>query len=130
LAEHLAAWQPDLVILDGFNAAMTLQGLDLMSNKDATTFAQTVLRPLARSGACVVYIDHTPKDSENKSAGGIGAQAKRAMTTGCALRVEVIKEFGKGQSGKVRLRVDKDRQGDVRGISLPGKSGHWTADVE
>lgn len=129
LTEHLDTWQPSLIILDGFNAAMTLQGLDLMSNKDATTFAQTVLKPLARAGAAVVYIDHTPKDTEKQSAGGIGAQAKRAMTTGCALKVEVIKPFGKGQEGKLRLRVDKDRQGDVRGISLPGKSGHWAADV-
>lgn len=129
LTEHLDTWQPSLIILDGFNAAMTLQGLDLMSNKDATTFAQTVLKPLARAGAAVVYIDHTPKDTEKQSAGGIGAQAKRAMTTGCALKVEVIKPFGKGQEGKLRLRVDKDRQGDVRGISLPGKAGHWAADV-
>lgn len=129
LHEHLAAWQPELIVLDGFNAAMTLQGLDLMSNKDATTFAQTILKPLAVDGACVVYIDHTPKDTENKSSGGIGAQAKRAMTTGCALRVEIVKAFGKGQPGKIRLRVDKDRQGDVRGHSLPGKAGHWAGDV-
>lgn len=128
LTEHIQQWQPALIILDGFNAAMTLQGLDLMSNKDATQFAQTILKPLANNGAAVVYIDHTPKDTENKSAGGIGAQAKRAMTTGCALRVEVIKQFGKGQPGKLRLRVDKDRQGDVRGVSLPGKAGHWAGD--
>lgn len=129
LTDHLTAWDPQLIILDGFNAAMTLQGLDLMSNKDATTFAQTILNPLARSGAAVVYIDHTPKDTENKTAGGIGAQAKRAMTTGCAIRIEVIKQFGKGQEGKLRLHIDKDRQGDVRGHSLPGKSGHWAGDV-
>ncbi|WP_272947950.1 bifunctional DNA primase/polymerase [Serinicoccus sediminis] len=129
LHQHLADWTPHLVIVDGFNAAMTLQGLDLMSNKDATSFSQTILKPLAHDGAAVVYIDHTPKDTENKSSGGIGAQAKRAMTTGCAIRVEVIKQFGKGQEGKLRLRVDKDRQGDVRGASLPGKTGHWAGDI-
>jgi len=129
LLEHLQLHQPALIILDGVNAAMTLLGLDLNSNTDATRFAQLVLKPLAATGAAVAYIDHTPKDSENKSAGGIGAQAKRAMTTGCAIRVEVIKAFGKGQEGKLRLRVDKDRPGYVRGNSLPGKAGHWAADA-
>jgi len=129
LLEHLHLHTPTLIILDGFNAAMTLLGLDLMSNTDATRFSQLVLKPLAKTGAAVVYIDHTPKDTENKSSGGIGAQAKRAMTTGCAIRVEVVKQFGKGQEGKLRLRVDKDRPGYVRGASLPGKAGHWAADA-
>jgi hypothetical protein len=129
LLEHLGIHTPALIVLDGFNAAMTLLGLDLMSNTDATRFAQIVLKPLAKTGAAVVYIDHTPKDTENKSSGGIGAQAKRAMTTGCAIRVEVVKQFGKGQEGKLRLRVDKDRPGYVRGASLPGKAGHWAADA-
>ncbi len=125
LTEHLDTWQPKLVVLDGVNAAMTLQGLDLVSNKDATTFAQQILKPLTKNGAAVVYVDHTPKSKDNETAGGIGAQAKRAMTTGCAIRVEVRKAFGKGQDGTFTLRVDKDRQGDVRGASLPSQNGHW-----
>jgi len=128
LIEHLDATSPELILVDGFNAAMGLQGLDLMSNGDATRFFQTVLRPLAARGACVVYVDHTPKNS-SESAGGIGAQAKRAMTSGCTLKVDVITPFGKGQRGKVRLYVDKDRPGAVRGISAQSKAGHWYADV-
>lgn len=128
LIEHLDATSPELILVDGFNAAMGLQGLDLMSNGDATRFFQTVLRPLAARGACVVYVDHTPKNSSD-SAGGIGAQAKRAMTSGCTLKVDVITPFGKGQRGKVRLYVDKDRPGAVRGVSAQSKAGHWYADV-
>lgn len=128
-AEHLTTWQPALVILDGFNAAMTLQGLDLKDNKDATAFMQTVLKPIAKAGPTVVYIDHTPKDKEHGTNGGIGAQAKRAMTTGCTLRVEPVQPFGKGQNGRLRLHVDKDRLGTVRGVSAPGKAGHWYGDL-
>ncbi|WP_191565148.1 AAA family ATPase [Janibacter melonis] len=128
LHEHLEQHQPELVILDGVNAAMTLQGLDLNSNKDATTFAQQILKPLTVRDTTVVYIDHTPKDSENTSKGGIGAQAKRAMTSGCTLRVDAVKPFGKGQDGRLRIHVDKDRQGDVRGISAPSKGTHWFGD--
>lgn len=129
LLEHLESWRPELIILDGFNAAMTLQGLDLMSNKDATHFAQLILRPLTRNDACVVYIDHVPKSKDNTAAGGIGAQAKRAMTTGCTLKVDPVKPFGKGQDGRLRVYVDKDRPGHVRGISAPANGTHWAADV-
>lgn len=129
LGEHIAAHKPTLVVLDGFNAAMTLLGLDLMSNTDATTFAQTLLRPLSLAGPAVCYIDHTPKNN-SESAGGIGAQAKRAMTTGAALKVTVVKQFGKGQNGTLRIHVDKDRPGYVRGVSLPGGGTHWAGDVE
>lgn len=129
LNEHLTTWAPELVILDGFNAAMTLQGLDLKDNKDATVFMQTVLKPIAKAGPTVIYIDHTPKDKEHGTNGGIGAQAKRAMTTGCTLAVEPIKPFGKGQNGRLRLHVDKDRLGSVRGVSAPGKTTHWYGDL-
>lgn len=129
LAEHLDTWQPGLVVVDGVNAAMTLLGLDLISNTDATRFAQTLLRPIAARGAAVLYVDHTPKSKDNDTKGGIGAQAKRAMTTGAAFKVEIIKAFGKGQDGKLRMRVDKDRPGHIRGASLPGSGGHWAGDV-
>jgi hypothetical protein len=131
LTEHLNSWDPAVIILDGVNAAMGIHGLDLISNKDATTFAQHVLRPLTTTGACVIYVDHTPKDKDSTSAGGIGAQAKRAMTTGCAIRVHVNKQFGKGQNGTLTLNVDKDRQGDVRGASKPsGEGGHWAGTAQ
>jgi hypothetical protein len=108
---------PDLIIIDGFNAAMTLLGLELTDNTDATKFAQQLLKPLASTGACVIYVDHIPKNRENRGKGGIGAQAKRAMTTGCAIAVEVVQPFGRGMTGRLRLTVDKDRPGHVRAES-------------
>lgn len=122
LTEYLAQTQPDLIVLDGFNAAMTLLGLELTDNTDATKFAQMLLKPLARTGACVVYVDHLPKNKENRGKGGIGAQAKRAMTTGCALSVEVVSAFGRGMTGRLRLTVDKDRPGHVRAAAVEAKA--------
>ena len=125
LVEDLELIRPPLIILDGFNAAMTLLGLDLNSNTDATRFAQELLRPLSKTGACVAYVDHLPKNREFQGKGGIGAQAKRAMTTGCAIRVDVVDEFGKGQTGRLKLTVDKDRPGLVRAIAAGAKHlGH------
>ena len=118
LAETIADFDPELIILDGFNAAMTLLGLELTDNTDATAFSQRLLKPLARTGACVVYVDHVPKNRDQRGKGGIGAQAKRAMTTGCAINVEVVAAFGRGMTGRLRLTVDKDRPGHVRAASV------------
>ncbi|MBK9156803.1 MAG: AAA family ATPase [Micropruina sp.] len=107
----------DLVVVDGVNAAMTLLGLDLNSNTDATIFHTKLLKPLTTHGAGVLTVDHVPKDVEKRGKGGIGAQAKRAMISGCAIRVEVADPFGKGQDGRLKLWVDKDRPGLVRGNS-------------
>jgi len=121
LGEALAQAHASLVIVDGFNAAMTLMGLDINSNNDATQFAQVLLKPIAATGACVIYVDHVPKSREARGKGGIGAQAKRAMTTGCALTVTVTEPFGEGQSGRLHLTVDKDRPGKVRARSYAAK---------
>lgn len=111
-----------VVAIDGVNAAMNLLGLELESNTDATRFAQVLLRPLARTGAAVVTIDHVGKNKETRGKGGIGAQAKRAMVTGCSLAVEVMSPFGRGQTGKLKLSVDKDRGGYVRGLAQFSKN--------
>jgi hypothetical protein len=127
IQQTLQQYQPALVVLDGTNAAMSATGYDLMSNLDATQFFQQVLRPLAITGSAVVSIDHTPKnDNDRESAGGIGAQAKRAMIDGCSLRVEVTQEFGRGQTGNINLWIDKDRPGYVRGISNGKLAGRIT----
>jgi len=121
LRRFLAEVRPDLVILDGLNAAMTLMGLDLLNNKDVTSFYHRLMHLLVETGATVGYVDHTPKnDTEMASKGGIGAQAKRAMTTGAALRVEVVEHFDRAHPGKLKLWVDKDRTGHVRLKAVDG----------
>jgi hypothetical protein len=121
LTEALTEHSYALIVADGVNAAMTLLGYDLNSNTDATLFTTKLLRPLARTGACVITVDHVPKNVDQRGKGGIGAQAKRAMLDGTSLLVEVVEPFGKGQSGELRLTVDKDRNGHVRGASAGGR---------
>jgi hypothetical protein len=122
LAETLNTLTPDLAVLDGFNAAMNVLGLDINSNNDATTFAQLLLKPVAATGVCLIYVDHVPKSKDARGKGGIGAQAKRAMTTGCTLAVHVLEPFGRGNTGRLALSVDKDRAGHVRGYCTDAKN--------
>jgi hypothetical protein len=122
LSEALTEFAPHMAILDGFNAAMNVLGLDINSNNDATTFAQLLLKPVAATGVCLVYVDHVPKSKDARGKGGIGAQAKRAMTTGCTLAVHVLEPFGRGNTGRLALSVDKDRAGHVRGYATDAKN--------
>ena len=122
LYQALADFKPDLVVLDGVNAAMTLLGLDLNSNTDATKFSQAVLKPLKSQGAGVLTIDHVPKNKDNRGNYAIGAQAKRADIDGCAISVAVVAPFGRGQNGELKMTVTKDRPGHVRAISLGAKA--------
>jgi hypothetical protein len=121
LVDALLEIQPDLIIVDGVNAAMTLLNLDLTSNRDATFFSQQLLRPLALSGACTITIDHVTKSKEGRGNYAIGAQAKRADINGAAIMVEVVMPFGRGMSGELTLKVTKDRPGHVRAVSKEAK---------
>jgi hypothetical protein len=121
LVDALQEIQPDLIIVDGVNAAMTLLNLELTSNRDATFFSQQLLKPLALSGACVITIDHVPKSKDNRGNYAIGAQAKRADINGCAIAVEVVQPFGRGMNGELLLKVTKDRPGAVREVSKEAK---------
>lgn len=122
LFEHLAAHQPSLIVLDGYNAAMTMLGLNLLDNMDIYKFALMLLRPLKNTGAAVIFVDHVTKSKENRGSYAIGGQAKRADVDGCALNVEVLVPFGKGMAGKLKLTVSKDRAGYVRGASAGAKN--------
>lgn len=121
LYEALAQLKPDLVVVDGVNAAMTLLGLDLISNTDATKFSQTILRPLTTSGAAVITIDHVTKSKDNQGSFAIGAQAKRADVNGALIKCELEAPFGRGLHGVLKLIVAKDRPGYVRAIAAGGK---------
>ena len=121
LVDALTNFQPDWIIVDGVNAAMTLLNLELTSNRDATFFSQQLLRPLAQSGAGVITIDHVPKSKDNRGNYAIGAQAKRADINGSAIAVEVVSPFGKGMNGELLLKVTKDRPGAVREVSREAK---------
>lgn len=121
LGDTLAQAERTLIVLDGVNAAMALLGMETNSNDDATRFAQLLLNKLAATGAAVIVIDHVAKNKETRGKGGIGAQAKRAMIRGCSISVEVIQPFGRGMVGQLKLLVDKDRPGYVRGFSAFAK---------
>lgn len=112
MARLLARGPFALAVIDGVSEAYDLLGLD--SHHDAPTFLRRLARPIAKTGAAVVQIDHVVKDKTNRGRYDIGGQGKLA---GIATHygVEVITAPSRHAEGKVKVHVHKDRHGHVRG---------------
>lgn len=128
LFEGINHLRPGVILADGVNAAMNLQGLKITDNNDATTLFQIILRPLADTGATVITVDHVTKDKEGRGAYAIGAQAKRAMGE-VVIGVECVETFGRGKLGKLQLLAHKDKYGAVREVAEKRKNGDYIGTV-
>src|SRR6185369_7520932 len=105
-----------LCVIDGVTEAMTLHGLDPYNNPDAARFYEALPRPLVRlpNSPAVLLIDHVPKDEDRPKRYAIGAQHKLAGLDGAAYVVDIVRPFAPDQPGISRIRVAKDRPGQVR----------------
>ncbi len=103
-----------LVVLDGVSEAYSLVGLNTNDNGDATAFLRQVVRPLATNGAAVLELDHVTKAKDGRGRYSLGAQHKLAGVA-VAYTTDVIKPPSRLEAGLVKLRVEKDRHGHVRG---------------
>lgn len=99
-----------LVVVDSATAALSVAGLDEMSNRDVPELYRRVLLHAARtSGAAVVILDHVVKsDEKNRYARGAGV---KLGLVDVALRVDPLSAFTRQQSGAFAVEVVKDRLG-------------------
>ncbi|EYT59736.1 hypothetical protein D514_0109580 [Microbacterium sp. UCD-TDU] len=103
-----------LVVIDTVNESIsTLTGGD-SNNSDDVTRWHSLIRPFARSGACVLVIDHITKDAANPLY-PIGSQAKRAGYKGLVYLLEAPKSGGlvEGGQGHLRLKLAKGNSGGL-----------------
>ena len=73
-----------------------------------------VLKPLAKSGAAVLAVDHLAKNADSRAVGPGGTAAKRRAIGGVSIRVKVKQPFTPGHGGSATLVVNKDRHGGLR----------------
>lgn len=111
----------DLAVVDGVTEAMTTEGLDLMSNADIAKWIRRVPKRIIReTGAAVVVIDHVTKSTEGRGRYAIGGQHKLSGLTGAAYTFDVTRRLSRATGGvpvegSVKITVNKDRPGHVRG---------------
>lgn len=108
-----------LAVIDGVSEAYALLGLDPYSNPDAAKFLTQLPRPLAARGAAVVEIDHVIKAKEGRGRYAIGAQHKLAGVA-VAYSTDVVTVPSRTSDGLIKLKVEKDRHGHVRGHARSG----------
>ena len=121
----LAAWVeadeddqlPGLVIVD--SARATGAPADGSSVEE---WIAEMIEPYRAAGCSVIVVDHIPKRAHDRPAGPIGSQAKLAMAD-AALLVSG-KAWSRVGDGRVKLTIEKDRDGD-----LPGTVGTTIATV-
>lgn len=129
LAPYLAA-PTTFAVIDGVTEAMGLFGLKPKDDTDVAGFWRLLPRWLAEHGPAVLLLDHVNKDRETRGRWATGSQHKLSGLNGCAYLLENITPLAPGQTGKSRVRVAKDRPGQVRRNALPGTGGalHWFSD--
>lgn len=109
----LSEWKPDVILVDSLGELLPLFGSS-NSADDFTVVHTRVLKPLAKSGAAVILIDHLAKGADSRAAGPGGTAAKRRAIGGVSLRVKVNVAFTPGQGGSAYLEINKDRHGGLR----------------
>lgn len=129
LAEAMNDLKPSLVILDGVTEAMALHSLKSNDNDDLATFGRLISRPLTAGGAAVTTLDHQPKSSENRGRYALGGVHKLNGLSGSSLIAENVAPLGTGLRGITRLRIAKDRPGQLREHGLHSEGGlRWIGD--
>lgn len=112
----LAEVNPDVVVIDGVGESLAREGLSEDKADDVLRWADLLPRPITRTGAAVVMIDHVTKDPEQRGRWARGSGAKLGAIDGTAYQVKVRAAFSRHRAGRVDLVVSKDRPGGVGAI--------------
>lgn len=111
--DHLAAvaarWPGALVVLDSMSKALAFAGISENENDAVTGWTSKVVRACKDNAMPIVIIDHVSKAGGDSSYSR-GAGAKLADVD-VHWRVEAVESFSRTQSGTIRLRQKKDRDG-------------------
>lgn len=126
LREHLATTDREygLMLIDGVTSALNAAGLSGRDEGEVTRWAAEL--PLqARMAVC---IDHVVKAIDDRRGMAIGSQAKKSVVTGSSWEVVATSMFGRGRNGTIELRIQKDKQGGIKG-KLPDGRGVLKLDL-
>ncbi|MCP9621768.1 AAA family ATPase [Nocardia otitidiscaviarum] len=121
IVADMVVWSPNVVVVDSLGELLPLFGSSSNSADEYTHVNSAVLKPLSKTGAAVLVIDHLAKGDASRKLGQSGTTAKRRAIGGVALRVTVQHAFAPGSGGSAWLTVNKDRHGGVRQHCPPGR---------
>lgn len=99
-----------LFVIDAFNPALTLHGLDPHATVDIEKFWTHICDPICNAGAATVLLDHVAKNAETRGKYAYGSERK---ASGAIVHIgfRLLEPLTRGGSGKSLLTVHKDRPG-------------------
>lgn len=107
--------RPAIVVLDSIGEMLPMLGVKSVDNDEITAALRTVATPPALAGACVITVDHLPKSADARATGyAIGGTAKKRAIGGAYIYAETKVPPAPGDVGRVMLRIEKDRLGELR----------------
>jgi hypothetical protein len=112
LEQLVADRNPSVVVIDSHTPATELHGLDPNSGRDIQTLQRELVEPLRAHGAAVIVIDHLAKAKDGRGRYSIGSERKLGVVD-VHLGFEVVRPFGRGKTGAVKITVHKDRPGHL-----------------
>ncbi|VXC43705.1 hypothetical protein NOCARDAX2BIS_570001 [Nocardioides sp. AX2bis] len=125
----IVARAPSVVVLDSIGEILPMLGVKSVDNDEITHALRTVVMPPAKAGSCVISVDHLPKSVEARTTGyAIGGTAKKRAVDGAYLRAEAKVNPAPGGVGRISLRIEKDRTGELRKSSNGGYAGTFVLD--
>lgn len=116
LARLLDSLNPDLVVIDGVGEALSREGLSEDKAEDVLRWMDLLPRPITRTGAAVLMLDHVAKDPEGRGRWARGSGAKLGAIDGASYQIKVKIPFSRHRAGRVDFVVAKDRPGGVGAI--------------
>jgi hypothetical protein len=113
---------PTLVIHDGVNQAMAMQGAITKDVEGAALFRQRLVVPFLAAGAATLACDHFPMSHDSSRRDAYGSVHKGNALSGARFSLENVEPFGRGMRGRSRLFVTKDRPGFLKEHGRPTKN--------
>jgi hypothetical protein len=123
--DELVRLAPSLVVHDGVNEAMSLQGAG-QDVDGASLFRRLLVSPFTRTGAATLACDHLPMAKDSSRRDAYGTVHKGNALDGARIQLENFKPMGRGKRGVSSVYVTKDRPGFLRqhgrDTATPGKT--------
>src|SRR5262249_27247979 len=121
--QQILELRPTIAVIDGITEAMTLHGLDPLSNRDIAAFGRILPRRLAAAGCATICLDHVTKAAESRRRYEIVGFKKLTGLDGAAFILENHEPFGIGLTGRSAILISKDRPGQLRKHGRRRKDG-------
>lgn len=109
--DALAESKPNVIIFDSVADVLAQAGLKENENDDVTSLIKHFVDPLRKQDVASIFIDHMTKDAMN-TGWARGAGSKKSKTD-AAWTFTAIKAFDKNTLGRVSLKRQKDRLGQL-----------------